>query len=243
VLAFLLAAAMTFRVHYSLAIRRDLRVFRDVELRVYLGIVAAAICVVAVDRLGAGAEGAARATHFDTAFAVGTVVTTTRFATPDFDRWPGLSRKQLVGLMFGGGCAGSTAGGAKIVRLLIGWKATRREIRLTFSPNSVIAIVVGGKRVPEESVRSVVGLLLLWALAWGLGAVLLAIGPADIVTGATASMATLSNIGPGLGAVGPIGNFAFFDDWQKRLMIGLMWLGRLEFFALLALLQPHFWRR
>ena len=127
--------------------------------------------------------------------------------------------------------------------VLVGWMTAIREVRITFNPSVVIAVVVGGKPVPEESVRSVGSLLLLWVLAWGVGALLLSAGDTGIVTAATASIATLSNIGPGLGAVGPEGNYAAFAAWQKLVMIGLMWLGRLEFFALLALLLPHFWRR
>jgi trk system potassium uptake protein TrkH len=242
VMIFMLAAGVNFTLYYTLVRRRDASVQRDHELRFYLGIVAVAIAIVALDLSNAGV-GPRSTVLLDSAFQVVSIVTTTGFSTADFSKWPSMAQAILIALMIFGGCAGSTAGGLKIVRGIIAWKAVFREVRLTFSPNSVIAIVVGGERVPEESVRSVVGLLLLWALAWGLGAVLLAIGPADIVTGATASMATLSNIGPGLGAVGPIGNFAFFADWQKLLMIVLMWLGRLEFFALLALLQPHFWRR
>ena len=118
-----------------------------------------------------------------------------------------------------------------------------REVRLTFSPNSVVAVTVGGKAIPEESVRGVIALLLLWVLAWGVGAIVLAVGDIDIVTAATASIATLSNIGPGLSAVGPTGNFAFFEPWQKLFMVLLMLLGRLEFFAVLALFQARFWRR
>ncbi|HKK50260.1 MAG TPA: potassium transporter TrkG, partial [Myxococcota bacterium] len=148
----------------------------------------------------------------------------------------------LLGAMVLGGCAGSTSGGAKILRGIIGWRAAMREVRLVFSPNSVIAVVAGREAVPEESVRSVVALLVLWFLAWGLGALLLSIGDFGIVTAATASIATLSNIGPGLGPVGPAGNFAFFAPWQKLVMVLLMWLGRLEFFALLALFQRRFWR-
>ena len=105
-----------------------------------------------------------------------------------------------------------------------------REVRLTFNPNSVVAIMVGREAVPEESVRSVVALIVLWIVAWGVGTVLLSIGDARIVTAATASIATLSNIGPGLAAVGPFGDFAFFASWQKLTMVLLMWLGRLEFF-------------
>jgi trk system potassium uptake protein TrkH len=96
--------------------------------------------------------------------------------------------------------------------------------------------------VPEESARSVVALLLLWVFGWGVGALLLSVGDTDIVTATTASLATVSNIGPGLSAVGPTENFAFFADWQKLVMVVLMWLGRLEFFAILALAMPRFWR-
>ena len=129
-----------------------------------------------------------------------------------------------------------------MVRAIVGWRAAMREVRLTFSPNSVVAIVVGRDAVPEESVRSVIALLLLWIVGWGAGTVLLSIGDATLLTAATASIATLSNIGPGLASVGPFGDFAFFASWQKFVMVGLMWLGRLEFFAVLALFQSRFWR-
>jgi trk system potassium uptake protein TrkH len=142
-----------------------------------------------------------------------------------------------------GGCAGSTAGGFKISRAIIAWRAAMREVRLTYGPNSVISVALGGISVPEDSVRSVVALFFLWIAAWGGGTLLLSIGDVDIVTAGTASIATLSNIGPGLGLVGPTGDFAFFSSWQKIVMIFLMWLGRLEFFAVLALLHPRFWTR
>jgi trk system potassium uptake protein TrkH len=126
---------------------------------------------------------------------------------------------------------------------MVCWRAVLREVRLTFSPNSVIAIVVGREAVPEESVRSIVALVTLWLAGWTTGTLLLAIGAPDLVTAGTAAIATLSNIGPGLGAVGPLGDYASFAGWQKLVMVVLMWLGRLEFFAFLALFQRQFWRR
>ena len=95
----------------------------------------------------------------------------------------------------------------------------------------------------SASLIVVIGLLLLWIVGWGVGSILLSVGDAGIVTAATASIAMVSNIGPGLASVGPVESFAFFAPWQKGVMVFLMWLGRLEFFALLALLQPRFWRR
>jgi trk system potassium uptake protein TrkH len=243
ILVFMLAAGLNFSLYYALVGRRDTAILRDTEARTYLALGGVATLAVAFDVLPTAGQGGAGRTLLDSAFQVASLMTTTGFATADFADWPDLSRAVLVGLMLGGGCAGSTAGGAKIIRLLIGWRAAMREVRLTFSPNSVIAVAVGGKPVPEDTVKGVVGLLLLWVVAWGAGTLLLSVGHPGIVTAATASIATLSNIGPGLDAVGPAGNFASFAPWQKLAMCFLMWLGRLEFFAVLALLQPHFWRR
>lgn len=242
VLIFMIISGANFSLYYALVLRRDTEALRDPELRFYLGLIAVCVLVVAFD-LAATIDQPAGQTFLAAAFQLVSVLTTTGFATTDFGTWPDLSRALLVAVMFFGGCAGSTAGGAKIVRLLVGWKATVREVRLTFSPNSVIAVVIGGKAVPEDSVRGVVSLVLLWALAWAAGSVLLAVGDTGIVTAATASLATLSNVGPGLASVSPSGSFAFFAPWQKVVMILLMWLGRLEFFSLLALFLPHFWRR
>jgi trk system potassium uptake protein TrkH len=243
ILIFMLGAGVNFALYAALANRRDASVLRDVELRVYLALVFIASLVVSVDVFASGTSAGPGRVFLDGAFHVVSLLSTTGFATADFAAWPGMAHAVLVGLMFIGGCAGSTAGGAKIIRLLIGGKVAMREVRLTFSPNSVVAIAVGDQVVPEESARGVSALLLLWVLGWGGGALLLSVGDTDIVTAATASLATVSNIGPGLAAVGPTENFAFFADWQKLVMVLLMWLGRLEFFAVLALLLPRFWRR
>lgn len=242
VILFMLAVGVNFSLYFAVVLRRDFTVFRDVELRFYLALMVGAVSVVLADLLLATDTPAAQ-TALSAVFQVVSILTTTGFSTTDFSEWPSLARSVLVALMILGGCAGSTAGGLKLIRAVVGWKAAMREVRLTFSPNSVVAIVVGKDVVPEESVRSVVALFVLWIVAWGGGAVLLSIGDVDLVTAATASIATLSNVGPGLAAVGPEEGFAFFASWQKLLMVVLMWLGRLEFFAVIALLQPGFWRR
>lgn len=241
---FMLASGLNFSLYYLLLRKRDLRVFRDVELRAYAAIVLLAVFVVTLDLLfGREMEKGIARVVLDGAFAVASVMTTTGFMTVDFDRWPELSRWLLVVLMFIGGCAGSTAGGPKVIRMLVGWAAMMREVRLTFSPNSVVAVMVGRKPVPEESIRAVMALIFLWFAAWIVGTALLTVGDVDLVTASTASITTLSNVGPGLARVGPTTNFAFFTDWQKLVMVLLMWLGRLEFFAILALVDRRFWRR
>ena len=242
VLLFMLAAGVNFALYFHLVRHRAADAFRDVELRVYLLVAISASAVVALDIYAAGLDRAPAHAFFDASFQVISLLTTTGFATADFAEWPGFAHATLVLLMFIGGCAGSTAGGAKIIRLIIGAKVALREVRLTFSPNAVVAITVGNQVVPEGSARSVAALLLFWAVGWGAGALLLSVGDTDIVTAATASLATVSNIGPGLSSVGPTENFAFFTSWQKLVMILLMWLGRLEFFAVVALVLPRFWK-
>ena len=239
---FMAAAGVNFALYYSLARRRDIRVFRDAEFRTYLWIIAGATALITLSLFAHG-NGASFQLLADALFQVVSILTTTGFATVDFDAWPDPARTLLVTLMVLGGCAGSTAGGFKISRAVIAWRAAMREVRLTYGPNSVIAVALGRISVPEDSVRSVVALFFLWIAAWGAGTLALSIGDVDIVTAGTASIATLSNIGPGLGQVGPTNDFAFFNSGQKIVMIFLMWLGRLEFFAVLALLQPRFWTR
>ena len=239
---FMLVAGGNFSIYYALLSRRDVRSFQDVELLFYLGCVAVVSCLIAFDVSGRDLGSGARLV-LDSAFQVVSVVTTTGFATTDFDLWPPFSQALLIALMFAGGCAGSTAGGAKMIRVIVAWKTVMREVRLTFSPSSVLVVFVGRASVPEESARGVVGLVLLWSLAWGVGTVALSVGGVDLVTAATSAIATLSNVGPGLAGSGPTKSFAFFAPWQKLVMVLLMWLGRLEFFALVAVFQPRFWRR
>jgi trk system potassium uptake protein TrkH len=242
VLVFMIAAGVNFSLYLLASRRLDLSAFRDLEFKAYLAtILLFSFAVAAV--LLKETDLSAIAAWVGAAFQVVSILTTTGFTTADFAGWPNFASSLLVFLMVFGGCAGSTAGGLKIVRGIIGWRAVLREVRLTFSPNSVIAVFVQRDAVPEESVRSVVALLVIWLLSWGVGAVLLTAGDTDIVTAATASISMISNVGPGLGAAGPTENFAHFASWQKLLMVFLMWCGRLEFFSLLALLQRRFWRK
>ena len=242
VLVFMIASGVNFSLYLMASRVRNASAFRDFEFKVYL----TTILLFSVGVAAVLLQDTSRdpfLTFLHAAFQVTSILTTTGFTTTDFAAWPTFACSMLVLLMVFGGCAGSTSGGLKIVRGIIGWKAIFREVRLTFSPNSVIAVVIQRAAVPEESVRSVVALLLLWLLAWGVGAVLLSAGDVDIVTAASASIAMVSNIGPALGAAGPTENYFHFAAWQKLLMVFLMWCGRLEFFALMALFQRRFWQK
>ncbi len=245
VLVFMLVSGMNFAIHYALVRQRSFRPLRDTEIGVYGLLVVVGVVAVAwnLSHFGLAEDESTGSLLLGASFQVVSILTGTGFATRDFGAWPALSQLLLVAFMFVGGCAGSTTGGVKIIRVLVGVRAALREVRLVFSPNSVIAVTVGARRIPEGSVSGAVALLVLWVLGWGVGAVLLAIGDVSLATAATASLATLSNVGPGLGGVGPMYHYTYFADWQKLVMAFLMLLGRLEFFALIALSLAPFWRR
>ncbi len=242
VIFFMICAGTNFSLYYRLRSRKNWNLFRDTEFRLYMFIIAGATVAIAIDLVAHGVYRAGGELSLDTLFQVVSILTTTGFATEDFDRWPTFSRMLLVGLMFVGGCAGSTSGSMKIMRMVIGVKSALREVRLIFSPNTVLSIFVGKSRVPNSVVRSVAGFFILYLSTWALGSLLLTISGPDLVTAATAAAATIGNIGPGLNAVGPTMNFSIFGPWDKGLMVLLMLLGRLEMYAIMALFTRSFWK-
>jgi trk/ktr system potassium uptake protein len=245
VIVFMILAGGNFSLYYGLRKRRGWNLFRDPEFRIYLAIVAGTTVIITWDLLRTGTYPWSWRAPLDALFQVASIVTTTGFATADFEGWPHLSRILLVALMFVGGCAGSTAGSIKVMRVVVGLKAAFREVRLTFNPNTVASVFVGGKAVPESVLRSVSGFFLLFLASWGVGAILLTAGrdAPGLITSGTAAIATLGNVGPGLEAVGPIYNYAFFPARDKLVMTLLMWLGRLEVYSIAALFALRFWRR
>ncbi|MEM8960403.1 MAG: TrkH family potassium uptake protein [Acidobacteriota bacterium] len=243
VIVFMVLAGANFSLYYLAWRGRNLRVFGDTELRIYLALIVGTSALIGISLIDSDSYSNAFRAGLDATFQVVSIITTTGFATADFDTWPGFAKVLLVALMFTGGCAGSTAGGPKIMRMVIGLRTAWREVRDSFSPNTVSAVFVGGKPVPEPVLRTVAGFFILYVSTWALGTVLLTLGGQSLLTSSTAAIATLGNIGPGLELVGPTGNFAFWSDAQKLLMVLLMWIGRLEVYAIMAVFTVAFWRR
>jgi trk system potassium uptake protein TrkH len=242
IIVFMIFAGANFSLFYGMRQRKNWNLLRDSEFRIYLGIIGAATAFIGWDLLRDGIYTTPLRALLDSIFQTVSILTTTGFATADFDRWPVFTRMVLVVLMFVGGCAGSTAGSMKVMRMAIGIKSALREVRLIFSPNTILSVFVSGKAVPDPVVRSVAGFFILYLSAWGAGSLLLSLGAPDLITAATASAVTLGNIGPGLRAVGPTENFAVFNAAEKGLMILLMWLGRLEVYSIAALFTRAYWR-
>ena len=177
------------------------------------------------------------------AFQVVSIVTTTGYATADYELWPAMSQIIIFLCMFIGASAGSTGGGMKCLRIMLCFKYCYKELFSMIHPRAVTHIKIGGKTVPEDVVRSVLGFLALYMALFAVSTVVLAGTGVDFITSFGAVAATIGNIGPGFGMVGPVDNFAQIPSLGKWLLSWCMLLGRLEIYTLIILIVPEFWRK
>lgn len=247
-IAFMLLAGVNFALYHQLLRGEWKSVIRDPELRLYLGLIAVASIIITITlvhsppphqidtSLGIKAR--------DAVFQVIAIQTTTGFVSEDFDQWSFIAKAILLMLMFVGGSAGSTGGGIKVMRILIAAKVLLAEVEHAFRPKVVRPVKVGKMIIEPELKLSTMVYLLFIAFFFVLGTVALMVleSGLDITTAATASAATLNNIGPGLARVGATQNYAWFSDSSKIVLCGLMLLGRLEMFTVIVLFSPRFWR-
>ena len=254
IIVFMVLAGGNFSLYYHALNGRWKQLWRDTELRVYLGMLALASLLVVISigttavplTTGDVATGGIGPALRYGIFTTVSVSTTTGFCTADFNQWPFLAKATLVLLMFVGGCSGSTAGGIKVVRVWIALKAIFREFEKVFRPNVVRPRTIGNLNVDPElrmsTLAFVLSMILLFVLGSGAVMLLEPPGTIDYTTAATASVASLCTIGPGLNRVGAIENYAWLTGQSKAVLTFLMMVGRLEIFAILALFVPRFWR-
>lgn len=239
---FMFLAGTNFALHYR-AWRAPAAYFKDFEWRVYALIVGGAAAIVAAVlyfRSGYDLEGAIRSA----AFQVTSICTTTGFATDDYEAWAPGVRWLLLTLMFVGGCAGSTSGSMKVVRHIILAKSAVRELAVVVNPRVVRGIQLDrGRRVDAETVRNVLGFAVLYSGILFLATGILSVWGWDLETALSAATTSITNVGPGLGQVGPTDNFAWMPAAPKWLLAFLMLVGRLEVYTVLALIWPRTWRR
>ncbi len=239
---FMIFAGVNFSLYHA-AIRGHVRgVFRDAELRAYLGLFLIASAFVTVSILARHGGDFLLALRHAT-FQVAAIQTTTGFGTDDFDQYPGAARALLFILMFVGGSAGSTAGGMKLSRIMVLLKGCFRELRRTMRPQEVRALRIGQRVIPETTLRSIAGFATLFAIIYVVAVLILTYCGLDLVTAASAAVAALGNIGPGLADVGPTKNYLDLPDLAKIVLTACMLLGRLEVMTVLAVFLPATWRR
>ncbi len=241
VTVFMALFGINFNFYFFLLLRKVKRAFSMQEVRVYIGIILAAVAVIAWDIHGLYTTFGESIRH--AAFQVSSIITTTGFSTTDFDHWPQLSKGILLLLMFIGACAGSTGGGLKVSRCIILFRSAGRECKRLLHPQRVDKIFVDGKSLSNETVRSVHAFLVAYVCVFVASLLLISLDNFDFSTNFSAVAATLNNIGPGLELVGPTQNFGFFSNGAKLVMIFDMLAGRLELFPLLLLFRRETWRR
>ncbi len=241
---FMFLAGASFSLHYR-ALRGNLRAYwRDGEFRFYLALFLAAATTITLTLWAAEGRPLGESIR-QAAFHTASIQTTTGFVADDFERWPTLAKMVLFLLMFLGGCAGSTGGGMKHIRVLILIKHGINEIRRTILPHSVASVRVQGDVIPKDVVSNILGFFLIYIVTFILGSVLLAaMDPQlDMITSLSAMVTTLSNVGPGFGGIGATENFAGIHPVGKAFLSFCMLLGRLELYTIIVMLSPTFWKR
>ena len=237
---FMFLFGINFGCFYLLLLRQFRGVFKDEELRAYVGIVIAAIAIIVLNIRGL--YGTLEETIRHAAFQVSSIITTTGFATTDFDLWPSLSKTVLLVLMVIGACAGSTGGGIKVARVLLLFKSLRRNIRQVMHPNRVQVVRNNGAVVEEQVLENTHAYLAAYVVIFIVSVLLISIDGFSSTTNISAVLACFNNIGPGLEAVGPTCNFSGFSVFSKIVLSLDMLAGRLEIFPILALLSRSTWK-
>jgi trk system potassium uptake protein TrkH len=237
---FMFLAGANFAVLYRAVRGGRVALAQDEEFRAYAVVTLVAVVAVSVFLFRDGMEAADALRH--AAFQVVSILTTTGFASVDFQLWSDQAKMVLFLLMFIGGCAGSAGGGPKVVRHLLMARLTLRELRRTLHPRSVLPVKLGGRVVPEHTLRDIQVFMLFYLLTFAVGAAVVVALGADLITGITASIACLGNIGPGFNGVGPMANFADLHPVSKIVLTLEMWIGRLEVMTVLVFLRLEPWR-
>jgi trk system potassium uptake protein TrkH len=238
IIVFMFLAGANFALQYRALATNNLRLFTDdEELRAYAGVVAAATVVLAFFIWDSGPD-----TLRTSLFQVLSIITTTGFASVDFQLWNDQAKAVLLGLMFIGGCAGSAGGGPKVVRHLLLARFTLHELRRALHPRAILPVKYNGRVVPAPVLQGVIVFFLFYMLTFAVCTAIVILLGADIVTGISATAATLGNVGPGFNQVGPMANFADLHPISRVVLTAAMWIGRLEVITVLVILRPEAWR-
>lgn len=238
---FMILFGVNFNLYFFLILREFKSVWKNEELRMYLGIIAAAVGIIVIN-ITPMYHSVAKAFRY-ASFQVASVITTTGFITADFNLWPGLSKSVILMIMVIGACAGSTGGGIKVSRLLILLKSIKRELKLMLHPKAVTIVNVNGKRVKDETMRGVYVYFIAYVLIIIASVLMVSLNNFDFETTFTSVLTTINNVGPGLALVGPVENFAKFSGFSKLVLCADMLIGRLEIFPFLMLFSPTLWNK
>ena len=238
---FMILSGINYTAYFYILTGKIKELFKIEEVRWYLAIIFGSVAVITWNVRSLYPTFSETLRH--AFFQVGSIITTTGYATTDFDLWPALSKTLLVTLMFIGACAGSTSGGIKVSRILILLKTIRKELSLIIHPRQVKKIRMDGHPVDHETLRSANVFLVVYFVLLLTSMLLISVDEFDFSTNFTSVVTVLNNIGPGLNLVGPTQNFSIFSPFSKFVLMFDMLAGRLELFPMMLLLMPSTWKR
>lgn len=238
---FMMLFGVNFNLYYLVLIRRFRAIWKSAELWTYLGIALAASVLIGVS-IYPTYQNVGEVARLSV-FQVSSIITTTGYATADFNLWPGLAKTVLFFLMFMGGCAGSTAGGLKVSRVVLLLKMIRREFQRMLHPRSVGVVQMEGKRINDATLKSIGVYFALYSLIILVATLLLSWEPFDLETNLSAAVSCFNNVGPGLGMVGPASNYSAYSPLSKVVLSFSMLLGRLEVYPILLAFSPSTWSK
>ena len=241
VTVFMILFGVNFNIYYFIVMRRFSAIFKNSELKVYLSIIAVSIGMIIANLMAYGVYNSFSKSFRYTSFQVGSIMTSTGFATADFDQWPEFAKTVLVMLMFIGACAGSTGGGFKVSRVIILVRTAKRNLRKLLHPKSVNVVKSDDKSLNIETVHGVSCYLIIYLLIFIASLLIISLNNMDFTSSFTSVTTCFNNIGPGLSKVGPTCNFSELSNLSKYTLSLDMLLGRLECIPILMMFAPSMW--
>ena len=241
---FMVLAGLNFGLYFRILTGNIIELKKNTEFKAYLLIFAVTTVIAAIPLTGKVYSTFAESLRFSS-FQVASIITTTGYATTDFDIWPSFSKYILFALMFIGGCSGSTGGGIKVVRIVTLFKQAVTEMKHLANPRGIFTTRMNGVSVKKDFVYTILGFVSLYIMLLLITTAVVATSPGDydLITSFSTALATVGNIGPGFSLVGPTMNYSFFPDYIKWFLSFAMMAGRLEIYTVLILFTPYFWRR
>ncbi len=238
---FMLIFGVNFNLYYLVLIRRFRSAIKSSELWCYIGVIAVSVAAITVNIMPI-CQSFGEALRYS-AFQVSSIVTTTGYSTTDFNLWPQFSKTVLFLLMFMGGCAGSTAGGFKVSRIMLLFKSMKREIKKMLHPRSIGSVSFEGKRLDDATIGSVNNYLVVYVACLVVLTLLLGFEPLGFETNISAAVTCFNNVGPGFAAIGPYSNFSCYSPFSQVILSFAMLLGRLEIYPMLFIFSPSVWSK
>ena len=232
---------INFNIYYLLLLKKIKAIWKNEEVRTYLGVILGATALITANLVKT--YGTVLKAFRYAVFQVASIITTTGFATADFDQWPEFSKYILLALMVIGACAGSTGGGMKVARIIILLKSVKREMKRLLHPKSVNLVKISGKKIKEETLQGVYVYFIAYVAIFIVSLLLISFNDFDFVTNFSGVLTTMNNVGPGLQKIGPMYNFSEFSAFSKVVFAFDMLIGRLEIFPFMMLFSPNLWRK